>query len=127
MEDKKFQKFSVSLGLLDYVNPILYTVTMVTIIKSTYPVLGQPYNIIFFIGAVLSILFGLVIPTGKVLVGLGVIKFVMPVPLVFCVNFGILLSGLMLLRFALHLNGYILAGAIVHNGLAGFQKAAKGW
>ena len=113
MEDKKFQKFSVPLGLLNYVNPILYTVTMVTIIKSTYPILGQPYNIIFLIGAVLSILFGLVIPTGKVLVGLGIIKFVMPVPLVFCVNFGILLSGLMLLRFALHLNGYILAALIV--------------
>ena len=30
MEKKKFNSFSVPLGLLDYINPIFYTVTMVT-------------------------------------------------------------------------------------------------
>ena len=51
-----------------------------------------------------SILFGMIIPTGKVLVGLGVIRFRMPVALVFCVNTGILISGLMLLKHVMSLS-----------------------
>ena len=43
-------------------------------------------------------------PTGKVIVGLGLIKFRMPVSLVFCVNSGILISGLMLLRYVTDMN-----------------------
>jgi hypothetical protein len=39
---KKFNKFSVPLGLLDYGNPIFYTVTMVTIIKNMYGVMDRP-------------------------------------------------------------------------------------
>jgi hypothetical protein len=97
--NKKFNTFSVPLGLLDYVNPILYTITMVTILKNTYSAMGKPYNIVLLIGAILSVVFGFIIPTGKVIVGLGLIQFVMPVSLVFCVNSGILLSGIMLLYF----------------------------
>ena len=108
----KFSKFSVPLGLLDYVNPILYTITMVAIIKATYGAMGTPYNVILLVGAIISILFGLAIPTGKVLVGLGVIKFTMPVPLVACVNTGILISGLMLIDYVLNLNLAVLLGLI---------------
>lgn len=100
----KFDKFSVPLGLLDYVNPILYSVTVITIIKNTFGVMDRPYSMILFAGAVISVFFGLIIPTGKVLVGLGVIRFVMPVSLVFCVNTGILMTGLMLLRFVRNLS-----------------------
>lgn len=96
--EKKFNRFSVPLGLLDYVNPILYTVTMFELFRYWYPQMQQPYGILFLIGAGISVFFGLLIPTGKVLVGLNVIKFRMPVSLVFCVNAGILLSGLMLLQ-----------------------------
>ena len=106
--EKKFETFSVPLGLLDYVNPILYTVTMVTLLLNEYPVMSAPYNVLFVVGAIISILFGLVIPTGKVLVGLGVIEFVMPVPLVFAVNFGILISGLVLFRHIMDLNAIVL-------------------
>ncbi|MCR5422976.1 MAG: hypothetical protein K6E74_04990, partial [Bacilli bacterium] len=49
-----------------------------------------------------------IIPTGKVLVGMGVIKFRMPVSLVFCVNTGIFLSGLMLLKYTFHLKMFVL-------------------
>ena len=105
--EKKFTTFSVPLGLLDYVNPILYAVTMITVITGTYSAMGRPANRILLAGAAISILFGLAIPTGKVLVGLGVIRFVMPVSLVFCVNLGILLSGLMLFRFVTGI-GWIL-------------------
>ena len=102
-EDAKFNKFSVPLGLLDYINPICYTITMVAIIEATYASMGTPYNIIMFIGAIISVVFGFAIPTGKVLVGLGIVKFTMPVPLVACVNTGILISGLMLIKYVLGL------------------------
>ena len=100
MKDK-LNKFSVPLGLLDYINPIFYSITIITIIKNTN--LSSPYNTILLIGAILSIFFGFIIPTGKVIVGLGLIKFRMPVSLVFSVNTGILLSGLMLLKNVLSL------------------------
>jgi hypothetical protein len=101
---KKFDKFSVPLGLLDYGNPVFYTVTMVTILKNMYGVMDRPFNVILLIGAIISIFFGLVIPTGKVIVGLGLIEFKMPVSLVACVNTGILISGLMMLRHVLELS-----------------------
>ena len=107
--EKKFTTFSVPLGLLDYVNPILYTVTMVTIIRNLYSEMESPFNTILLAGAVISIFFGLVIPTGKVIVGLGIIKFRMPVSLVFCVNTGILISGLMLLKYVMELNTAVTA------------------
>ena len=107
--EKKFTTFSVPLGLLDYVNPILYTVTMVTIIRNLYSEMESPFNTILLAGAVISIFFGLVIPTGKVIVGLGIIRFRMPVSLVFCVNTGILISGLMLLKYVMELNTAVTA------------------
>ena len=107
--NKKFNTFSVPLGILDYVNPILYTITIVTILKNTYSQMGMPYNIVLLIGAILSVCFGFIIPTGKVIVGLGLIQFVMPVSLVFCVNSGILLSGLMLLHYVFDICGVPLA------------------
>ena len=104
MAKEKFNKFSVALGLLDYINPIFYSVTIITIIKNIYPILNSPFNLILLIGGIISLFFGFIIPTGKVIVGLGLIKFRMPVSLVFCVNTGILLSGLMLLKYVLSLN-----------------------
>jgi len=114
MKDK-LNKFSVPLGLLDYINPIFYTITMVTIISKNYVLMKTPYNVILLIGAIISIFFGFIIPTGKVMVGLGIIKFRMPVSLVFCVNTGILLSGLMLLKYFLRIssNTLITIAAII--------------
>jgi len=106
--EKKFNRFSVPLGLLDYVNPILYTITMVELFRHWYPRMQPPYGIFFLIGAGISVFFGLLIPTGKVLVGLNVIKFRMPVSLVFCVNSGILSSGLMLLQSVMTLRPSVL-------------------
>lgn len=104
MTKDKLNKFSVSLGLLDYINPILYSITIITIINNIYSIMYKPYNTILLIGAIISIFFGLIIPTGKVIVGLGIIKFRMPVSLVFCVNTGILLSGITLLKHILNIN-----------------------
>ena len=125
---QRFNRFSVPLGLLDYVNPILYSITMTTIIKNIFTAMGRPFNSLLLIGAVISIFFGLVIPTGKVLVGLGVIQFVMPVSLVFCVNAGILLSGLMLLRFVLQLKTgmfTLLTAAILAALMLLYRKSRK--
>ncbi len=125
---QRFNRFSVPLGLLDYVNPILYSITMITIIKNIFTAMGRPFNSLLLIGAVISIFFGLVIPTGKVLVGLGVIQFVMPVSLVFCVNTGILLSGLMLLRFVLQLKTgmfTLLTAAILAALMLLYRKSRK--
>lgn len=108
MKKEKFNKFSVPLGLLDYINPIFYSVTIITIIKSINSLLENPYSIILIVGAVLSIIFGFIIPTGKVIVGLGIIKFKMPVSLVFLVNIGILLSSLVILKYVMNLNYIIL-------------------
>ena len=108
MKDK-FNRFSVPLGLLDYVNPILYTVIMITIIKNTSGTMARPYHTMLRIGAAVSIFFGFIIPTGKVIVGLGLIKFVMPVALVFLVNTGILISGLMLFRYVMAPDAIVFA------------------
>ena len=97
-KDQKLNKFSVPLGLLDYINPIMYTITAYQIYKHMEAAMGQPWHLVFTIGAALSLIFGFVIPTGKVIVGLGIIKFVMPVSLVFLVNSGIFISGLVLAK-----------------------------
>ena len=97
----QWNKFSVPLGMVDYINPILYTITITTIIKSIMSSIESPFNIILLIGAILSICFGFFIPTGKVLVGLGMVEFKMPVSLVFCVNSGIFLSGMVLLKYVI--------------------------
>jgi hypothetical protein len=69
--------------------------------------MGSPYNYLLLIGAIISIFFGFIIPTGKVIVGLGIIDFVMPVSLVFCVNSGILLSGLVLFKHIMNLDNVV--------------------
>ena len=104
MPEEKFNKFSVPLGLLDYVNPVLYTTTMITIIKNMGYKMIYPFNHYLFYGVVISAIFGFIIPTGKVLVGLGAIKFSMPVGLVLGTNIGILISGLTLIHYALKMS-----------------------
>ena len=116
------------LGLLDYVNPILYTVTVVTVIRNTYAAMGAPYNRLMLIGAAVSVFFGLIIPTGKVLVGLGIIDFVMPVSLVFSVNAGLLVFGLTLRRYVMGLSNFvwfILLAAIVTALISLYRKTKK--
>lgn len=94
--EEKMNNFSVGLGLFDYINPILYGITTFTIAKNMHGVMHPAVFIIFVIGALISLVFGLTIPTVKFIVGLGIMQFKMPVNLVFYVNSGILISGLML-------------------------------
>ena len=86
--------FSVALGLFDYINPIFYGVTVITILIKMFGIMSVPAYVLFAIGAVISLIFGLSIPTVKLIVGLGKMQFKMPVNLVSFVNTGILLSGI---------------------------------
>lgn len=92
--------FSVGLGLLDYVNPIFYAVTSITILVNLFGLMKLPMYVLYALGALVSLIFGFTIPTVKVLVGLGKMEFALPVNLVSYVNLGIFLSGLMLLGYA---------------------------
>ena len=88
--------FSVALGLFDYINPIFYGVTVITIMIKMFGIMSTPTYILLAVGAVISLIFGLSIPTVKLIVGLGKMQFKMPVNLVSFVNTGILLSGIAL-------------------------------
>ena len=88
--------FSVALGLFDYINPIFYGVTVITIMIKMLGMMSTPTYSLFAVGAVISLIFGLSIPTVKLIVGLGKMQFKMPVNLVSFVNAGILLSGIAL-------------------------------
>lgn len=95
--------FSVALGLFDYINPIFYSITVVTILVKMLSEMRTPIHVIFAIGAVISMLFGFSIPTVKLIVGLGIMQFKMPVNLVSFVNTGILLSGIALISHVIGL------------------------
>lgn len=105
--------FSVALGLTDYINPIMYLITSITLIINLKQIMSIPYNIFYIIGVIISLIFGFTIPTIKLLVGLGKIKFSLPVNLVFYVNSGIFISGLMLLKNIMNLNLIFFIGIIL--------------
>ena len=102
-------KFSVGLGLFDYINPILYGITTITIITNMHGIMSTPLFWLYVIGAVLSLAFGLTIPTVKLIVGLGKMQFKMPVNLVSYVNTGILLSGIALASHVIGIKPLTLA------------------
>lgn len=106
-------KFSVALGLFDYINPVLYGITVITIVINMFGVMSMPTFILFALGAAVSLIFGLSIPTVKLIVGLGKMQFKMPVNLVSFVNTGILLSGIALLSHVAALKPLVLALALV--------------
>ena len=112
---KRMSTFSVPLGLFDYINPIFYTITSLTLIGNMKEAMGTPWHTVYFTGVLLSLIFGYAIPTGKFIVGLGLIRFVMPVIPVFLVNAGILLSGMVLIKtvFALGTVPFVIAFAVI--------------
>ena len=113
--------FSVALGLFDYINPIFYGITVITIMVKLFGDMSTPNFILFAAGAVLSLLFGLSIPTVKLIVGLGKMQFKMPVNLVSFVNTGILLSGIALVSHVVGIRPLTLMIALIcAAGVIGF-------
>lgn len=105
--NKSSDNFSIALGLTDYINPIMYLITSITLILNLNKIMTLPYSIFYILGVIISLIFGFTIPTVKLLVGLGKMKFSLPVNLVFYVNSGIFLSGLMLIKNIMNINLYI--------------------
>ena len=113
--------FSVALGLFDYINPIFYGITVITILIKLFGVMSVPTYILFAVGAVMSLIFGLSIPTVKLIVGLGKMQFKMPVNLVSFVNTGILLSGIALVSHVVGVKPLTLAVVLLcAAGIIGF-------
>ena len=113
--------FSVALGLFDYINPIFYSITVITILVKLFGVMSIPTYIIFALGAVISLIFGLSIPTVKLIVGLGKMQFKMPVNLVSFVNTGILLSGIALVSHVVGIKPLTLIIVLLFaSGIIGF-------
>ena len=100
--------FSVALGLFDYINPIFYSLTAITIMRNLKPLMSPFLFTVFVIGAVVSIIFGFTIPTVKLIVGLGFMEFKMPVNLVAYVNTGIFVSGLSLFAHTFSINPIVI-------------------
>ncbi|MBQ0098040.1 MAG: hypothetical protein KBS62_03800 [Oscillospiraceae bacterium] len=106
--DTTIGKFSVALGLFDYINPIFYGITVITILVKMFGEMSMLTYILFALGAVIAMIFGLSIPTVKLIVGLGKMQFKMPVNLVSFVNTGILLSGIALVSHVVKIKPLIL-------------------
>lgn len=105
--------FSVALGLFDYINPILYTVTSVTVLTHLYGAMKLPMYILYALGVLVSLIFGFSIPTVKVMVGTGKMQFKLPVNFVSFVNSGIFVSGLMLFGYTLNVKPIIYLVIVV--------------
>ena len=106
---KKSENFSVALGLTDYINPVFYTISSLLILKNMKEMMSAMDWRICLIGVIVSLIGGYIIPTGKLIVGLGLIRFVMPVPLVLFVNSGILITGLILLKTVFSISAAVTA------------------
>ncbi len=106
-------KFSVALGLFDYINPVLYGITVITVLIKQFGVMSLPTYILFASGALISLVFGLSIPTIKLIVGLGKMQFKMPVNFVSFVNTGILFSGIALVLHIVGVNPLALIVALL--------------
>lgn len=112
MKANSKDNFSLALGLFDYINPIFYCVTSITLIKNLYPIMNRTLFIIMVIGQIISMTFGLSIPTVKCMVGLGKMKFKMPVNLVCYVNIGIFISGICIFTHMFNID-YLIVISIV--------------
>ena len=114
-ENKKTESqkkgFSVALGLIDYLNPVCYSINTFLIFAGVKKLMNPVQLWTYLIGIIISLILGLVIPTGKLLVGLGKIEFRLPFFMFFVVNAGIMLTGASL--FSVPVKPAVLIGALV--------------
>ncbi|MBQ9911579.1 MAG: hypothetical protein IJM49_00970 [Firmicutes bacterium] len=90
--------FSIWLGLMDFLNPIIYTLFFVALVRGLKARNADPGMIkVLTAGAIISMAAGYIIALGKTLVGLGIINFTLPVPLFYTTDIGFLISGVTLL------------------------------
>lgn len=89
-------RFSLALGLVDYLNVIAYACFCIVIVKFYRAKMNKSQFIMFVIGMVTSLVFAFGIPTYKVINALGLVEFIIPEFIVFFVGVGFFLSGLAL-------------------------------
>ena len=115
-------EFSVLLGLVDYLNPLLYLCFFLVLILALRKRIPKLHWICLLIGGCITLTYGFIIPTYKVLCGVGVFTFAMPEWAVFGTMIGFLSAGLALLiasyriftkKNLLLLLTYIVAAVIV--------------
>ena len=87
-------------------------IKIITILTHMHGVMPSGLFWLFLCGAAISLVFGLSIPTVKLIVGLGRMQFKMPVNLVSYVNTGILLSGIALFCHVLGVGTGMLLGIL---------------
>lgn len=91
-------EFSLWLGLLDYGNPIAYTLLFTFLLKTIKSKLSKEDVVILTFGAVMSLFGGFFIPTGKCIVGLKFHDWIMPSEIVCMVNVGFFIAGTTLVK-----------------------------
>ncbi|MCR5154794.1 MAG: hypothetical protein K6B75_08120 [Lachnospiraceae bacterium] len=82
-----------ALGLLDYLNPICYTIFTIIGFRYFRKMMKPGFFYVYFVGAIISLIGGFFIPTIKTLIGLGVMEWGLPVSKVIIANTGFLISG----------------------------------
>jgi len=111
--DSQKKGFNVALGLVDYVNPLTYSINTFLILSGARHLMGPVQFWGYLIGIIISLIIGIVIPTGKLLVGMGKIEFRLPYALFFIVNLGIMLTGVSLFAAVAGTKALIIALVII--------------
>ncbi len=111
--DSQKKGFNVALGLVDYVNPLTYSINTFLILSGARHLMGPLQFWGYLIGIIISLIIGIVIPTGKLLVGMGKIEFRLPYALFFIVNLGIMLTGVSLFAAVAGTKALIIALVII--------------
>ena len=111
--DSQKKGFNVALGLVDYVNPLTYSINTFLILSGARHLMNPVQFWGYLIGIIISLIIGIVIPTGKLLVGMGKIEFRLPYALFFIVNLGIMLTGVSLFAAVAGTKALIIALVII--------------
>ncbi len=111
--DSQKKGFNVALGLVDYVNPLTYSINTFLILSGARYLMDPLQFWGYLIGIIISLIIGIVIPTGKLLVGMGKIEFRLPYALFFIVNLGIMLTGVSLFAAVAGTKALIIALIII--------------
>ena len=123
--DSQKKGFSVALGLIDFINPLTYSINTFLILAGVKHLMNPVQFWAYLIGIIISLIIGIVIPTGKLLVGLGKIEFRLPYALFFIVNLGILVTGVALFSVVAGTTALIIALLVILAIILALWKATK--
>ena len=123
--DSQKKGFSVALGLVDYVNPLTYSINTFLILSGVRHLMNPVQFWAYLIGIIISLIIGIVIPTRKLLVGLGKIEFRLPYALFFIVNLGIMVTGVALFGTVAGTKALLIALAVILAIILGLWAKTK--